>query len=147
MASYLKSGFINELSPQLIDAIVDRLQGHPERATQAFFQLGRGAIARVPADATAFPQRHIFGNLLASVGWRHGGDPAPHIQWIRQYWTALEPFTDGFYVNDPDPDASAASINANYRQNSQRLVALKNRYDPANLFRLNTNIRPTARTG
>jgi hypothetical protein len=112
--------------------------------TGVFFQLGGGAIARVPTDATAFPSRDVLANMLCSVAWRPGTDPAEHIQWIRQYWARLEPFTYGFYVNDSDTDASAARIQANFRQNHERLVAVKNRYDPRNLFRLNTNIKPAA---
>jgi FAD/FMN-containing dehydrogenase len=85
--------------------------------------------------------------MLCAVGWPAGADPAEHIQWIRQYWARLEPFTYGFYTNDSDPDATAAKIQANFRQNHERVVAVKNRYDPRNLFRLNTNVKPTVQTG
>ena len=56
----------------------------------------------------------------------------------------MERFTDGFYVNDLEIEAGAYAIQANYRQNHSRLVAIKNRYDPKNLFRLNANIEPSA---
>jgi FAD/FMN-containing dehydrogenase len=142
-AVYLKSGFIPAMPRELVTAIVDRFQGHPARGTAIFFQLGGGAIGRVPADATAFAQRDIFANMLSAVDWRMGDDGAQHIQWIRQYWAGLEPFTHGFYVNDLEADATAAAIQANYRQNHDRLVAVKNKYDPKNLFRLNANVKPT----
>jgi FAD/FMN-containing dehydrogenase len=147
MAGYLKAGFIRTFPADLIDAIMDGFQGHPGRMTNVFFQLGGGAIARVPSDATAFAQRDILANMLCAVGWPAGADPAEHIQWIRQYWARLEPFTYGFYTNDSDPDATAAKIQANFRQNHERVVAVKNRYDPRNLFRLNTNVKPTVQTG
>ena len=141
--SYLKSGFISAFPAKLVSAIVDRFEGDPKRSTAVFFQTGGGAIARVPAGATAFAQRDIMANMLCAVGWRQGDDPAAHVQWIKQYWTGLEPFTHGFYVNDLDIEASSTAVGANFRQNHQRLVAVKNKYDPKNLFRLNANVKPT----
>jgi FAD/FMN-containing dehydrogenase len=141
---YLKSGFIPELQPALVSAIVEHFKGNPGRLTTVFFQLSGGAIARVAPDATAFAQRDVFANMLSAVGWRHGvDDPTEHIEWIRQYWKGLEPFTHGFYVNDLEAETSASAVHANYRQNHDRLVAVKNTYDPANLFRLNANVKPT----
>jgi hypothetical protein len=55
----------------------------------------------------------------------------------------IEPFTKGFYVNNMPFDATASSVLASYRTNQERLVAIKNKYDPKNLFRLNANVRPT----
>ena len=140
---YLKGGFIPDLRPALIAAIVDAFDPDPRRLTSTFFQLSGGAIARVAPDATAFVQRDAFANLLTAVGWRFGDDPSAHIAAARAYWSKLEPFTHGFYVNDLEADHSAAAIQANYRDNHERLVAVKNRYDPKNLFRLNANVRPT----
>jgi hypothetical protein len=114
--------------------------------TALFFQVGGGAIARVPPDATAFAQRDIFANMLTISGWRFGDDPTEHIQATRAYWSELEPHTNGFYVNDLVPDATVAAIQANYRQNHERLVAVKNQYDPTNLFRLNANVKPSTVT-
>jgi FAD/FMN-containing dehydrogenase len=76
------------------------------------------------------------------VGWPAAADGAPHMDWARKYWDSHEGHTRGFYTNEV-ADESAAVINANYGPNYARLVALKNRYDPANLFRLNANVRPT----
>jgi FAD/FMN-containing dehydrogenase len=142
MGLYTKSGFIPELSPQLISTILENFEGNPARGTQIAIVTNGGAIARVAANATAFPQRHVLSNVLALVFWRFGDDSTPHVQWIRNYWTRLEPFADGFYVNDTAADATAAAIQANYRQNHERLVQVKNQYDPKNLFRLNANVKP-----
>jgi hypothetical protein len=144
---YLKSGFIPAMPAGLVSAIVERFEGHPTRSTAVFAQMGGGAIARVPASATAFAHRDIFANLLCAVGWRHGDDPSAHIQWIKQYWPALERFTHGFYVNDLELDATGSAVRENFRQNHDRLVAVKNRYDPTNLFRLNANVKPTVSRG
>ena len=101
------------------------------------------AASRQPENATAFAQRDSVANMMAVAAWRQGTvDPTEHMQATRKYWAALEPFTRGFYVNDLAREASAKDINANYRGNYPRLAALKRRYDPANLFRLNHNIAP-----
>jgi hypothetical protein len=142
-AWYLKSGFVYDLPEDLVTAIVERFEGHPDRTTQLFFQQSGGAIARVAPDATAFPQRDVQANMLCSVDWGQGDDPTDHVRWIQRYWAGLEPFTHGFYVNDMEPDHTVAQIQANYRQNHDRLVTVKNRYDPGNLFRLNANVQPT----
>lgn len=144
-AAYLKAGFIPKFPPELVNAILEGFAGDPRRATAVFFQQGGGAIARVPSSATAFAQRDTRANMLCAVNWRHGDDPSAHIAWIKKYWTPLERFTDGFYINDPDPDHTASVIQANWKQNHARLVAVKNKYDPKNLFRLNSNVIPTVK--
>ena len=66
----------------------------------------------------------------------------PHIRWLREYWATVEPHTHGFYTNDAS-DVSQQKMHRNYGGNYDRLLALKNKYDPTNLFRLNANIVPT----
>ena len=143
LGQYLTGGFIRELGPDLVNAIVEGFRGHPDRGTQLFFQQAGGAISRVSPDATAFGQRYAFANLLTGSGWAMGSDPEPHMAYSRQYFSTLRPFTGGFYANDIAREASRADISANYGPNQGRLVQLKNRYDPTNLFRLNANIEPT----
>jgi FAD/FMN-containing dehydrogenase len=143
-AAYLKSGFVPEFPPGLASAIVEGFEGHPSRTTVIAYQQSGGVIGRVPNDATAFSHRDAAGNLLAVVDWSFGDDPTDHIAWLRAYWARLEPFTQGFYTNDAGVDETAATINANYRGNYPRLVEIKNKYDPGNLFRLNANVQPTA---
>jgi len=143
-AAYVKSGFIPAMPGGLIDAILAGLDGDPRRSTGVFYQQSGGAISRVPNDATAFAFRDAIGNLLCSVDWATGDDPTGHVAWIKEYWTAIEPYLLGFYVNDLELETTAADVNANYRGNYERLVRIKNRYDPENLFRLNANIRPSA---
>lgn len=142
-AVYLKSGFVSSMPRGLIDAIVDGFEGRADRTTQVVFQQSGGAIGRVPSSATAFSQRQSQANMLATVDWPHGSDPDEHIAWIRRFWSRLEPYTDGFYINDGAPDETRERIRQSYRQNLERLVTVKNRYDPTNLFRLNANVEPT----
>ena len=141
---YTKSGFVSEIPPALVRAITEAFTGHATRNTQIFFQHGAGAIGRVAATATAFPQRNVLANMLCMIAWRSGDDGEEHIRWIRQYWTGIEPFTDGFYINDQELGHVAEVVRRNFRENHARLVAVKRRYDPTNLFRLNANILPGA---
>lgn len=143
IGTYLKGGFIAQIPGELVSALVDGFEGHPGRMTMLFFQHCGGASGRVAEGATAFAQRYALANMMTAAGWRFGADdPAPHIEATRRYWSTLERFTRGFYVNDIPREATASDINANYRGNYKRLATLKTKYDPTNLFRLNANVQP-----
>ena len=143
IASYLKGGFVGKVPGELVTAMVDGFHGDPRRTTVLFFQHCGGAQSRVAEDATAFAHRYALGNMMTVVAWPIGDkDPSPHIEAARTYWKTLEPFTRGFYVNDMAREVTAKDINENYRGNYPRLVALKTKYDPTNLFRLNANVTP-----
>jgi FAD/FMN-containing dehydrogenase len=143
IASYLKGGFVGKVPGELVNAMVDGFHGDPRRTTVLFFQHCGGAGSRIADSATAFAHRYAIGNMMTVVAWPVGDkDPSPHIEAARAYWKTLEPFTRGFYVNDMAREVTAKDINENYRGNYQRLVTLKTKYDPANLFRLNANVTP-----
>jgi hypothetical protein len=142
-ASYLKSGFVNEIPDKLVSTIAQNFKAFNERGTTMFFQHAGGAIGRVPADETAFAHRKSVANLFAVVEWPLGESRDSHVRYIKDYWRDFEPFTDGWYTNEVD-DHAAATVNRNYQGNYERLVKVKNRYDPGNLFRLNANVVPTA---
>jgi hypothetical protein len=144
MGIYLKSGFLPRISPELVSLVVDEVEGHPERVTVIAFQQAGGAIARVSPSATAFPQRDALFNMLGITGWAHGAvEPAPHMGYMRDFWRGVEPHTHGFYSNDMALEATNLDVQENFRENHARLVAVKNRYDAGNLFRLNANVLPT----
>lgn len=145
MAFYMKSGFVPDVSAGLVDAMLANVESDPSRGVALFTQQSGGAINRVAPDVAAFPHRDAAHNLLLGVTWKAGEDPAPHLAWGRKRWAPLEPFTNGWYTNEV-ADETGEAINANYRRNYERLVALKNRYDPTNLFRLNANVKPTVRS-
>jgi hypothetical protein len=141
-ASYLKSGFVNEIPDKLVSTISQNFKAFNERGTTMFFQHSGGAIGRVPADATAFAHRKSVANLFAVVEWPLGESRDSHVKYIKEYWKDFEPFTDGWYTNEVD-DHAATTVNRNYQGNYERLVPVKNRSDPTNLFRLNANVEPT----
>jgi FAD binding domain/Berberine and berberine like len=138
---YLKSGFIRGIDDVLVRAIADGFRPDPVRGSALFFQIAGGAIDRVPADATAFPHRYASHSMFILINWPLDTDAEPHKAWQREYWSTLEPFTDGYYTNEVGNEGQKA-IDRNYRGNYDRLRAVKKRYDPGNLFRLNANIRP-----
>lgn len=141
LGQYLKSGFINGIDGALARAIVEGFRPDPARVTAFFFQVSGGAIGRVPADATAFPHRYASHSMFSLIGWPVESDGEPHKAWQREYWSTLERFTDGYYMNETANEGQEA-VGENYRGNYKRLVQVKKRYDPTNLFRLNANIRP-----
>ena len=140
--TYMKSGFVDAIPDQLISTIVQNFKTFNERGTMMFFQQSGGAIGRVPADATAFAHRKSVANLFTSVEWPLSESRDSHVSYIKEYWKNFEPFTDGWYTNDIDQQ-SAGTVSSNYQGNYQRLLDIKNRYDPTNLFRLNANVKPT----
>lgn len=140
---YMKSGFTSGISEGLIVALAEYFEPHPERLSWLFFQHAGGAIGRVDPDATAFAHRYATHALGAVATWNPGVDPAPHFAYVRQYWKELEPHTRGWYTNEISDEAQSV-VNANYQGNFDRLLKVKDEYDPTNLFRLNANIRRTA---
>src|SRR5580765_5234108 len=133
--------------PPLTDEMIDVLIRQTEKITSRFstmplFTLG-GAVARVPEDATAFPNRKAQHNLNIVGAWPiDDPDPERHIAWVRQTWEAMQPFSTGGYVNFMS-DEPADRLRAVYGpEKYDRLVALKRRYDPENVFRHNQNIVP-----
>lgn len=81
--------------------------------------------------------------MIAVAAYPAGTDSAAHIAALRTYWQGLEPFTRGFYINDVPLEATTDSVRETFRDNYARLTAVKDKYDPTNLFRLNANVRPT----
>jgi len=142
VGSYTKSGFSVGLKPKFIDAILDGFGEQPGGSSVFFLYHCGGAINRVAADATAFPHREITLTPLLAVSWPITSDPTAQVAWLRKYWASVEPHMQGFYTNDII-DETQKQVDENYLGNYPRLVALKNQYDPANLFRLNANVIPS----
>ncbi len=140
---YMKAGFTSGIDDTLIDAIAENFEPHPDRLSWLFFQHAGGAIGRIDTDATAFAHRYASHALAAIATWNPGIDSAPHFAYVRQYWKELEPHTRGWYTNEIADEAQSV-VNANYQGNFDRLLKVKDEYDPTNLFRLNANIRRTA---
>jgi FAD/FMN-containing dehydrogenase len=105
-----------------------------------------GAASRVDPAATAFPHRDEHYDFLILSQWADPTDSEENIRWTRRLFEAMEPFFEkGVYVNNLGEEGEDR-IKEAYGAHYERLVALKDKYDPTNLFRLNQNIRPTAQS-
>jgi hypothetical protein len=138
---YGKSGFITELNARNIDQLVDVFAGAPPGSFSIVIQQSGGAIGRTPISATAFPNRGANYWLMLSKSWTDPTQDVPRIETLRAAWKALEPITDGIYVNAITDD-ERARVPINYGNNYLRLQQLKRKYDPNNQFRLNANVLP-----
>jgi FAD/FMN-containing dehydrogenase len=140
---YVKAEYLPGLSDAAIETIIDYADRLSSPLTAVLIpQLG-GAISRVAEHATAAGNRDAQFVLNIQSCWLDPGESARHIQWTREFWTAMRPFsTGGVYVNLLSQDEGEERTRAAYGTNYDRLVALKSMYDPANLFRINQNIKP-----
>src|SRR6202045_30431 len=140
---YWKSSFLKQLGDDLIEILIERSAKFLSPMSMVLFFHLHGAAARVDRNATAFGLRDDQWDYDVISQWTDPAESARHIQWTRDFWTAVEPFATGEgYVNHLDAE-EATRIRAAYGPGYERLVALKNKYDPTNLFRLNQNIKPT----
>jgi FAD/FMN-containing dehydrogenase len=140
---YWKSSFLRELGDDLIDILIERSAKFLSPMSMVLFFHLHGAAAQVGRNATAFGLRDDQWDYDVISQWTDPAESARHIQWTRDFWSAVEPFATGeVYVNHLDAE-EATRIRAAYGHGYERLVALKNKYDPTNLFRLNQNIKPT----
>jgi FAD/FMN-containing dehydrogenase len=140
---YWKSSFLKTLGDDVLDILVTRAATMPSPMSMVGFFHVHGAASRVKPNATAFGLRDDQWDYDIISQWLNPEESAHHIQWTREFWTAVEPFATGeVYVNHLDAE-EGTRIRAAYSDNYERLVALKNKYDPTNLFRLNQNIKPT----
>ena len=139
--AYMKEGFIRDFQGSMVDKLLGGFQPDPGRGTVVYFQHAGGAIGRVAPDATAFSHRHVKHGMFSVVSWKLGTDSTPHVRYIKDYWATLEPFTLGRYTNSIG-DEPQKLVSDNYGISLPRLRALKKKYDPINLFRLNANVQP-----
>lgn len=139
---YIKSGFVQSLTPQLIDAIVRHLDAGPMPTGVVNIVHQGGAIGRVSPEATAFWHRGAAHSVMLIGFWDDPAQASVGMQWVKTGWNRIEPLTQGFYVNEIAHDDSSSCVRAVYGNNFPRLAALKKRFDPSNLFRMNANVVP-----
>ncbi len=144
--NYWKSSFLRELADDAVAAAVAHFRAVPSPTTAIAIEHLGGAVGRVGEADTAFAHRQARFNFLAVSSWTDPRENETHMRWTRTVWNDIQPFaTGGVYVNylGDAADEGAARVAAAYgSRNHTRLAALKKKYDPLNLFRLNQNIRP-----
>ena len=144
--NYWKSSFLDEVSDDAIDTIVDRFASCPSPLSILILEHMHGQATRVPETATAFAHRSPGYNLLAASVWLDPGATEQNVAWTRETYAAMQRFlAKGRYVNYlSDDDAGDDPVRSAYGANYDRLVQVKTKYDPTNLFHLNINIKPAA---
>ncbi|MFI6007579.1 FAD-binding oxidoreductase [Streptomyces sp. NPDC051243] len=139
---YWKGTFTQGLPDGAIDALVEQGATTPSIQSVTVVYPLDGAFRRVGPEETAFSYRDADYSIALSGTFTTRADCEAQKGWVRGFHRALEPHSmDGGYVNFIDGD-DQYRVRANYRGNHARLTALKRRYDPGNLFRLNHNIAP-----
>ncbi|KQZ08232.1 FAD-linked oxidase [Agromyces sp. Root1464] len=137
---YWKGHYFRELADDLIDALLDR---DDDLAPDVSLQAYGGAIADVPGDATAFSRRDTAFEFVAASRWRLPDEDAPRMAAARRYASGMDGYASGAYVNVLGDDGDAGLRRAYPAEQLARLTAVKDAYDPGNVFHLNQNIRPT----
>jgi FAD/FMN-containing dehydrogenase len=141
---YWRSHFLTGLPDAAIDAILDRFAGVTSPLTAVIVEPMGGAVGRVSNDATAFDQRNAAYNLAIIARWTEPAEADRHIAWARDLWEATRPYASGVYVNYLGVGDGAERVRDAYGPAKYgRLAALKAKYDPGNLFRMNQNIVPS----
>ena len=143
--SYWKSSYLKSFSDGAIDTMLAFYSKSPSPRTVIVVEHdGDGAFSRVPEDATAFGHRNWPYNLVVTSLWTDANDSDANIRWTREFWQAMRPFlADAAYVNYLG-EVDEEGIRAAYGRKYERLAALKAKYDPANFFRMNQNIKPSS---
>jgi hypothetical protein len=135
--------FVETIDRSVAQTIVEYLQASRAQMAVTQIRVLGGAMARVPADATAFAHRssRIMVNVAALYG--SPGEAAVHEGWVRAFAAALRQEGEGgAYVNFLGDEGEARVREAYPGSTWERLAEIKGRYDPSNLFRLNQNIPP-----
>jgi FAD/FMN-containing dehydrogenase len=138
---YWKSGYFNDVNDDVIASVADASDRKPTPICLELFFHQHGAVTRVGVEETAFPHRAASWDFDALAQWSEPEQAEAGIAWSRGLWDELAPRSAGVYVNHLDSDDKVRVPQA-YGPNYQRLVSLKNKYDPDNFFRLNNNIIP-----
>jgi FAD/FMN-containing dehydrogenase len=122
--------------------IIELMRRAPSPRAIAQLRVFGGAMARVSPEATAFSQRDA-STLVAAMGlFEADADPTPHDAWTGEFLAAFADKATGVYVNFLGSEGEDRIRSAYPHGAFEKLAAIKRRYDPDNLFRLNQNVRP-----
>jgi FAD/FMN-containing dehydrogenase len=144
LQNYWKSTYLKNLSDEAIGVLTAYFEEITSPLSQVHIQHMEGAVQRFGEDEMAFSHRDALCVLNIVTKWEDPKGAEKHIKWTREFEAAMRPFsTGGVYVNFLGEEGQDRVKAAYGRDKYRRLVALKNKYDPENIFRLNQNIMPT----
>jgi FAD/FMN-containing dehydrogenase len=139
---YWKAQFVRNIPDAAIDLIIERYPAAPSPRSLFVFQQVGGAIARAPADQSAYANRDAAFDAFPVSIWSDPALDEANVAWASATYEAVRPFgTNGVYVNNLG-DEGEERVRAAYGANYGRLAALKRKFDPDNLFRANQNVQP-----
>jgi FAD/FMN-containing dehydrogenase len=142
--NYWKSHYLAELSDDSIATIVEHAPRMRSPLSSFYLQHLGGEIARPDSTRAAFGHRDGLFDFAILTVWRDPGETAEHVAWAREFFGAMAPYAHGVYVNNLGTEG-ADRVKAAYAPDTYaKLVALKDTYDPRNVFHLNQNIAPSA---
>lgn len=142
--NYWKSSFVKTLDDGLIDTAIERFASTPSPMNGILFEHFHGAVTRVGQTETAVPHRDTGYNMLIPSVWLDPADTDANVTWTRETYDALRLyFGAGRWLNYFSDDDAEDAVRAAYGPNYDRLVEVKRRYDPENVFHLNHNIDPS----
>ena len=142
--NYLKSHFMSRVDDAIVDINLDFFDRATSPLSSVLFQYLGNAARRVPANDTAFGHRSALCEWATNGVFLDPGESEIHIRWVREFASALSPFSSGPYINQVGAEAEegAAEIRAAFGDNFEKLANLKQSYDPTNMFSHNHDIRP-----
>lgn len=142
--NYWKSSFLHGLSDEAIEALITQFAAAPSPMSTIVLEHFHGAVCRVDVSATAVPHRNPGYNLGIFAEWLDPAATDANIRWARETYQAMEPHRSQLrYVNYLDSDDAGDAVRNAYGPNYERLLRVKQQYDPENVFHLNHNIPPT----
>ena len=144
--AYWKTEYLNDLGDNAVNVLIEHAAKMKSLSPFAAVHIHHwgGAVTSANADATAFAHRNARYVLNMLGLWMEHEKADQHIAWARDFSQAMQPFSTGQVYLNFLGDEGAERVKAAYgAARYQRLVALKNKYDPTNLFRLNQNIKPS----
>jgi hypothetical protein len=142
---YWKGDFVKKLSDGAIEAHIAHAEQAPSELSLMHLYPIDGAVHRVDKNETAWNARDATWSMVIAGIDRDPDKAAALKKWAKDYWNAVHPYnSDGGYVNFMMDDEGEARVKASYGENYKRLAALKSKYDPSNVFRVNQNIKPEA---
>jgi FAD/FMN-containing dehydrogenase len=140
---YWKSEYLPRIDAETVRAAIQHAAGISSPHSAVIFFPLKGTLERLPDDHSAVGNRNAAAVLNIAASWEKADDDVANIEWARSVWRDMRRFsTGGTYVNFLTEEDAGDRIQAAYGKNFQRLVDLKSKWDPNNLFRMNKNVAP-----
>jgi FAD/FMN-containing dehydrogenase len=138
---YMGGGRVQALPGSLLDHAVESIKRPGAELGKISLTQHGGAGARRPANSTAYASREGSHNFVVRAAWDDPAHAATRTAWQKETWKTFQPYSEGLYANLNAAEAGVRARSA-YGENLERLIEIKTKYDPKNLFHLNPNITP-----